>query len=30
MSDMTAVGIHLTKNVIQMHGADGAGRALLM
>lgn len=29
MSDITTVGLDLAKNVFQVHGADGAGRAVL-
>lgn len=29
MSEMTTVGLDLPKNVFQVHGADGSGRAVL-
>jgi transposase len=29
MSDITIVGLDLAKNVFQVHGADGAGQAVL-
>ncbi|SFF30553.1 Transposase, partial [Sulfitobacter brevis] len=29
MSDIITVGLDLAKNVFQVHGADGAGRAVL-
>lgn len=29
MSDVITVGVDLAKNVFQVHGADGAGRAVL-
>ncbi|MFN6925920.1 MAG: IS110 family transposase, partial [Tabrizicola sp.] len=29
MLDVTTVGLDLAKNVFQVHGADGAGRAVL-
>jgi hypothetical protein len=29
MSEITTVGLDLAKNVFQVHGADGAGRAVL-
>lgn len=29
MSDITTVGLDLAKNVFQVHGADGAGQAVL-
>lgn len=29
MSDIITVGLDLPKNVIQVHGSDGAGRAVL-
>ena len=29
MSDIITVGFDLAKNVFQVHGADGAGRAVL-
>ncbi len=29
MSQITTVGLDLAKNVFQVHGADGAGRAIL-
>ena len=30
MSDITTVGLDLAKNAFQVHGANGAGRALLL
>ena len=29
MSEITTVGLDLAKNVFQVHGADGSGRAML-
>lgn len=29
MSDIITIGLDLAKNVFQVHGADGAGRAVL-
>ena len=29
MSEITTVGLDLAKNVFQVHGADGAGRAVV-
>ena len=29
MSDIITVGLDLAKNIFQVHGADGAGRAVL-